>query len=281
MNKEIVLKAYSGKVKGAVHVWPRLDTSTGKLLGVRSLSEEEKRNSPRVVDITTNRKITDGTTLNLNDPVDSIDWEWLRLSGAISEDFEEGLSDNTTHYVYEPDKELDDKIAKINLKYEAVEIIRNASDDQRKEMARVIFGQNVGGFRSKELYEYMMDRAEREPKKIIAGIEDPHYKEKLFLFALIDKKTISIDAHGHYRYGDIILGTHLDSAIHWMNDNRNRDLVGRFYVELNGKAPTATSSIINEFETLNPKKKKGVKDSAGKKENAGKAAEIVSVEEEL
>lgn len=273
-EKVIVLKAMHGKQQGYLDLTPARDRVTGRLRGVKPLSQEDMRLAIRAVDGNTVRKITDGLTLNLNDETDRIDWEWIKECREISLDRYSALGDpNVLFYVDQPDREVDERISKFDTVLEAGIIVKDASQVRKAEICRYL-GFHTAGLPPKDILDYLADIAQKKPEKIIKANEDPQFKQKIFLFSLIDANIVKKDKNGIYRYGDIVLGLNVDAALVWLNDKANRDLVGRFFTKLKESGSPISTSAVDDFEQLD----KSNKDNAGSGQAGEAAIEVVNNE---
>jgi hypothetical protein len=247
----IILKAYYGRQQGPLSLNPVKDLNTGKFRGVKLLSEQKKLDAIKVIDGNTTRRISDGLTLDLSDPVDALDWDWIKENKEIVAS-EQEANDNpqALFYVYHPDKEIDVALEKFDLNYEATKLVKESTPEERRDLCRYL-GMNVDGFRDKDILEYLAGRVKSSPKTILKAAEDPNYKEKLFLQQLLDAALFKKDSNGIIKYGDIIVGLNKDAAIVWLNDSRNRELVGKLYARLYSEPSlSSTSSVIDEFESM-------------------------------
>lgn len=211
------------------------------------MSQTDALNALRFVDANTSRKISDGHVFDLNNPVDEIDWEWVKHNKEIGEDIHAAESDNhILYYIEKLDAEIDKRLAKVKVLRQAYGIIENASDQERKDLCKYL-GQDVSVFRPKDIEDYLMTKAEKTPALILKAKADPNYKTRVFLYKLVEAKKIKIDKSGIYKYGEIILGLNLDAAIYWLNDTKNRVLVGKLFSEIEGSDNVPFSNVVDDF----------------------------------
>lgn len=276
----ITLKAYYGRQQGPLYLNPVKNRTTGKLLGVKNLSPAEKLTAIKEVTADTQRKIVDGLILDLSDPVDEIDWAWIKENKEIATSEEEANNNpQALFYVYEPDREIDATLEKSDLEYEAMKLIKESTAAKRREFCMYL-GMDVDGFRDKDVEEYLVTtvKAKNGPPRILAIRNDRNFKEKLFLFRLLKSRTVTKDKNGIYKYGDILIGLNQDAAIMWLNDTKNRDIVGKLYSKLNGSAARQLGSVIDEFESHEASESgetgqpEGGENKAGSSGSAGKAS---------
>jgi len=255
MSKEkkediIILRAVYGKQQGACILTPLKDMSTGRLRGVDILSPDEERKAVKVVDSNTTRRVFDNLIINLNDPIDSVDWKWMKETREIAMTMKDAHSSpSALFYVYKPDQELDERLELKKAQRKASEVI-DYPVDRKKELLEYL-GVDASTLREKDVDDILYSRIEKKPYEILSAVQDPQFKTKIFLFRLVQNGTIRKDANGTYRYGDIILGFNEQTAIDYLNDVRNRNLVGKFYTEVYGKQmPKSQVSVVDELDSL-------------------------------
>lgn len=248
-KKKVILRSVYGKQQGPLLVCPVTDQITGQLKGVKNLSEEEKRNTVRVVSLDTFRTISDGLVLNLDNPVDLIDWEWLKETTEIALSFEEAQhSVNCLFYVEDLDLEVEKKVSKRDLVYTAMNYIKEASSYKKSEVCRLL-GQDVRYFNQLQIDDYLTSLAFETPLRITTVFEDKNSKTKLFFYALLDKKIINRGQGGVYRYEDVTLGLTEEQALYWLKDSINTDIVRQFSLLLN---PGMDENYSKPIETTRP-----------------------------
>lgn len=277
MSKEekediIILRAVYGKQQGACILTPLKDMSTGRLRGVDILTPEQERNAVKVIDENTTRRVFDNLIINLKDPVDSVDWKWMKETREIAMTMKDAHSSpSALFYVYKPDQELDERLESKRAQRKASQVIDYPVDRKRELMEYL--GVDASTLREKDIDDLLFGWIEKKPYEILSAIEDPQFKTKIFLFRLVQNGTVKKDAHGTYRYGDIIMGFNEQSAIDYLNDVRNRNLVGKFYTEVYGKTmPKAQVSVVEELQSLEERGE----DNAGGISGTGEVAPITS-----
>lgn len=232
-EKFITLKAKWGKQQGKLILYPVQDRYTGELKGIEPYTEEEKRKLKRVVTQETNRTISDGMIINLNNETDKVDWEWMKQCLEIAGDYDACYNEpRALFYVENLDQDMDKRISVSELKFNAMSYVKQSSEAERSERCRLM-GQDVRYFKSKEIYDWLMQQAESNPLKVIASYEDESAKTKLFLYRLLDHNIISKDINGMIKYGNIVLGVNEEGAVRWIQDPANRDLIVVFQQQLN------------------------------------------------
>jgi hypothetical protein len=269
-KKQFTLKAVYGKQQGTLLLSPVRDRITGRLKGVKELSEEERRKERRPVTAGTQRKISDGLTIDLNNEIDQVDWDWIKYCDEIVPSFEDAQNNpKALFYIDQPDMELEKRLERNSRRFEAEKYIRESTPEQREEIARYL-GQNISYMRPQEILDWLLSRLDTKngPADVMKSKTDPKFKTRLFLYKLMDIGKVKKNVSGMFYYGEIVLGLTADAAVNWLDDPNNRDIVGKLYIELYGGDDTVFTSVIDEFESQAKPKKAVAKDK-----KAGKAGE--------
>jgi hypothetical protein len=108
----------------------------------------------------------------------------------------------------------------------AFEYIKEASQTKKVEICRLL-GVDATTMNAKDIEDYLGDLADSTPRKVVDAFEDVLVKVKLFLYALVDKKIVTIDQHGVYQWGALILGINEASALTWLQLPANSGYVKR------------------------------------------------------
>lgn len=221
----IVLKAVYGKQQGRLLLQPARDRRTGQLLGVKKLSDEDKRKVPYFVDNTTTREITDGLTLDLSEDIARIDWEWIKHCPEIALSFDESQSSaHALFYVKNDEKEISERIKKVKLTQKALSLVaEEKSQAQWYSVARLL-GNRMDHAKPIEVEEYLYSIAQANPQKLVDAYTDKDAKAKLFLMSLRDKdyvKTIG----GVLRFGETPLGINESQAVEFIKNPMNASII--------------------------------------------------------
>lgn len=270
----ITLKAFHGKTQGPLLISPVRDRITGRLRGVIEVSEEERRKQARPVTADTQRKISDGLQLDLDNEIDKTDWAWIKENSEISLSLEDAQSNTRVlFYVDLPDKEVEERQKRRDKRFEAETIIRKSSHAERKDLCRYL-GQDLTYVSNPETegMDFLLGKLDVKggADQIINASADPKLKTKLFLFKLIDLRKITKRANGMLVYGETVIGLTVEAAVQWLDDTRNRDIVGKLFIELNAGDQATAGSVIEEFEADALKKANAEKIVGGSE--AGEAA---------
>jgi len=232
-KNKIVLKARFGKTQGPLVVCPVIDPVTRTMRGVKTLSEEDRKKEARVVDESTTRKLFDGIEFNAKNVVDTVDWSWIVYNKEVVGSRREAWQDETAlFYVDDYEEETRQKTSLRELKLEASMAVKKLSQDHKVDLMR-LFGVHAGHLEPFEITEFLYDKAENFPEQTLARIKDENVREKIFIMDLIDSKVIGRDSEtGVYLYGEMRLGTTMESLVAWMKDTQNQDLIREMKLSL-------------------------------------------------
>lgn len=249
MNNEIILRSVYGKVNQIYFIQPCPNPKTGKLPAcVKTidshedmiLSEDEiKRMNAGVVHFVPANKvfeIVDGTAFDLNDVVDKANWEAIEHCNWIAKDRYQrneqgeliidggakryGVADL---YVERPGEVTKAKVDKKQYVYRALSYIYEDSESERIKKCRVL-GRNLNTAIPADILDYLVEIAEKTPKKIIDLYEGEDWKMHLFILDAIDRGVIR-KSEGIYKYDDKMLGGTIEATITFLRDIRFKKLV--------------------------------------------------------
>lgn len=270
----IVLKAIYGKQQGPLGLCPVREGSTGGMKGVPPYTEEEKRKLARVVTPETNRQITDGMIINRKDnPIDRIDWEWIKWNKEIAPDFESAQSSpQALFYVDDPDAETEKKATALEDKFKAQQLIFGSSAERQRDIARLM-GNDLSTYSDQEVKVFLAEKADSKESKDVEKVlkafqfyNAGNGKEMLFVYRLIDKRILHRDSDGNIRYGERTIGVSDEDAFNNIRKPENVTLMRKLYLDLQSQgAAKGLSNLIGEEE-----KEKKAKEEA---EAQAKAAE--------
>lgn len=248
-NEIIVLRSVYGKVNQIYFIQPCPNPKTGKLPacvktvdshGDMILSEDEvkRMNSGLVHFIPANEvfEIVDGTTFDLSDIVDKARWEAIEYCNWIAKDRyqrdEQGnlIIDGGARrygvadlYVERPGEITKAKVDKKQYVYRALSYIYEDSESERIKKCRVL-GRNLNTAVPADILDYLIEIAEKNPKKIIDLYEGEDWKMHLFILDAVDRGVIR-KSDGIYKYDDKMLGGSIEATITFLRDVRFKKLV--------------------------------------------------------
>jgi hypothetical protein len=222
LDKIIVLK--SVYKQGKTTVQPVAD-GMGWYKGIQRLSEEDKRKLVHWAEPHNKFIIKEGTTFDLNDEAQRITWEWVKHSPCIC-----ATKDEVQHtpgaefYIHLENEEAKNNISRLELKHKATEYILK-DNAVNYPMRAELLGINMDGDSPLVIKEYLMEQADKYPEKILAVYSSKDISVKLLLLKAIKKNVIKIGIDGLYTYGSNVLGTSERSAVNWLSDENNAELV--------------------------------------------------------
>lgn len=249
MNNEIILKSVYGKVDQIYFINPCPDPKTGRLPShvkpvnandemILSEDEIDKQAQGLVHFVKASHvfEIVDGTKFDLDDVVDTAHWESIKNCNWIAKDRYEknhngdlvidgnakryGVADL---YVYRPDEITKHKISKKEIIYKASSYIYEDSDSERIKKARVL-GRDLRRASKADVLDYLITKAEKDPRKIIQLYEGEDWKMQLFLLDAVDRGVIR-KSEGLYKYDDKMLGGSLEATVTFLRDIRYRKIL--------------------------------------------------------
>lgn len=249
MNNEIILRSVYGKVMQTYFIQPCPNPRTGKLPacvktvdshGDMILSEDEikRMNAGLIHFVPANHvfEIVDGTTFNLDDVVDKANWEAIEFCNWIAKDRYQrdeqgnliidggakryGVADL---YVERPGEITKAKVDKKQYVYRALSYIYEDAEPERIKKCRVL-GRNLSTAVPADVLDYLIEIAEKTPKKIIDLYEGEDWKMHLFILDAVDRGVIR-KSDGIYKYDDKMLGGSIEATITFLRDIRFKKLV--------------------------------------------------------
>ena len=254
--KKIKFRAVLGKTQGKLTVCPAKSKVTGRLHGVKILSEDEKRVSTYFVNQDTEVSIYDGFELDLEDHIDAINWRWMKHLPELVASIEDSYSSPTAlFYIENMQKDTENRILQRGYKTRAFTYFNESSQSKRVEICRIL-GVDATSMSPIEIEDYLGELADTSSKKLVAAFEDKLIKVKLFLYALVDKRIVTVDRDGVYGWGNHILGVNEKSALEWLQIKDNASYIVRLH-DLVYPKPEATrfsgSNDLREIALPGPK----------------------------
>ena len=291
MINVIILRSAFGKVGQKYFISPCPNPKTGKLPacvktvdsnGDMILSEDEVRrmNNGEVHYVAANHVFTveDGTKFDLDDVVDKAHWEAIEYCRWIAKDrFErdpvtnELVIDGNSKkygradlYVERPGQITQARVSKKQLIFRASQYIYEDSEKERVKKAKVL-GRDLSNAIPADVLDYLIEIAEKKPKRIIDLYEGEDWKMHLFILDAIDRGVIH-KSDGIYKYNEKMLGGSIEATITFLKDIRFKKITDSIkmetYPELRPKQEVESyeDDILNEITEVTktedePKKK--------------------------
>lgn len=249
MSNEIILRSVYGKVNQTYFIQPCPNPKTGKLPdcvktvdsnGDMILSEKDidmmSRGEKHFIPANHVFQIVDGTRFNLDDIVDAANWAAIEHCNWIAKDRYErdangeliidggakryGVADL---YVERPGEITKAKISKKQLIHKASTYVYEDSESERIKKCRVL-GRSLNNANPADVLDYLIDKAEKDPHKIIQLYEGEDWKMHLFIMDAVDRGVLR-KSEGLYKYDDKILGGSLEATIVLLRDIKYKTLL--------------------------------------------------------
>lgn len=126
-------------------------------------------------------------------------------------------------YVERPGEITKAKVDKKQYVYRALSYIYEDSESERIKKCRVL-GRNLNKAIPADILDYLVETAEKSPKKIIDLYEGEDWKMHLFILDAIDRGVIR-KRDNIYHYDDKMLGGSIEATITFLRDIRFKKLV--------------------------------------------------------
>ena len=254
MNNEIILRSAYGKVNQTYFIQPCPNPRTGRfpdcvrlVKGDASkgptemiLSEDDidrmNRGEAHFIPADAVFEIVDGTRFDLDDPIDAAKWAAIEHCNWIAKDrFQRDAEGNLVIdgnarkygvadlYVERPGEITKFKMDKKQIVFKAMQYIYEDSEAERIKKCRVL-GRNLSTAIPADILDYLIEIAERDPRKIINLYEGEDWKMQLFILDAIDRGVIR-KADGIYKYDDKMLGGSMEATVTFLRDIRYKKLL--------------------------------------------------------
>jgi len=237
MDNLIVFKAYSKKRQTPVKLSP-LEDKTGKLFTGQGkygyfelLTEEEKRALPYIVTHDTIVSLLPGDSLNLSDPVDSINWEWVKKHPYIALDEETGLSSrDAVLFVEDLERSAELAVRKDKTVTIAKAKIYSASNARKILLAKALGNVAADSLSTAMLEEYLIEKAILSPAIIVKYLDEKN-KSLVEAKAFIEELKLNnllIRYAGSWKYGGkdgVTVGSTDENTIEYIGDKKNAEQV--------------------------------------------------------
>jgi hypothetical protein len=261
---------------GKTTVQPVRDPMSGWYKGIKRLSENDKRDLRFWAEPNTKFTLKEGVILDLNKEEHRVIWEWLKFQPCLAMSYEQCQArPEAEFYVHLQHKEAEKSISRKKIKFQAMKYI--TEDNASNYPLRVkLLGINMDGEDPVVIENFLLERAESEPSKVIKLYEDKLLSLRMLLMEAVEKRKVIIEPSGAYRYGNMFLGMNEDSALDWMNSTENKSVVRLLEEEVNPEY--FREEVVEEEEeddfpidiTTSPKVEEPVEKPVAKKTTAKK-----------
>jgi hypothetical protein len=239
---------------GKTIVQPVKDPLSGWYKGIPRLSENDKRDLRFWAEPTSKFVLKEGVTLDLNKEEHRVIWDWIKYQPCMAMSYDECQKrPEAEFYVYLKHKEAVKSVSRKKIKYKALQYISN--DNPTNYPLRVkLLGINMDGEDPIVIEDFLLERAEHEPEKIIKLYEDKNIALRMLLMEAVEKRKVLIEPSGAYRYGTIFMGMTEDSVIDWMNSSENASVVRLLEEDVNPKKFKEDNNESTENKSKESKK---------------------------
>lgn len=231
-------------------------------------------------------EIVDGTKFDLTDTVDAANWEAIKYCNWIAKDrYEKDANGDyvidggakkygtADLYVERPGEMTKVRVNKKMLVHKACAYIYEDPNRERIKKCKVL-GRDLHNAIEADIIDYLVDIAEKNPKKIIDLYEGEDWKMQLFVLDAVDRGVIR-KSDGIFKYDDKMLGGSMEATIITLRDVRYKQLLASIKRETYPEFLDQRSiDAIKEGETSGiphyekpedtPQPTKTAKDKAGK-----------------
>lgn len=291
MGNEIIIRSVYGKVNQTYFIQPCPNPKTGKLPacvktvdsnGDMILSEDDidqmSRGLKHFVPADHVFAIVDGTVFDLDDLIDRTNWQAIEYCNWIAKDrYERDSAGNliidggarrygvADLYVERPGEIAKAKVDKKFLIHRACDYVYNDSEIDRIKKCRVL-GRNLSNAIPADILDFLIDKAEKDPKQIIDLYEGEDWKKQLFILDAIDRGVIR-KSEGIYKYDDKMLGATMEATVAFLKDLRYKAILDSIkretYPELLPKKEI--EELQNTMESGTPYAQESAPTTKGKK----------------
>ncbi len=210
---------------GKTTVQPVRDPLSGWYKGILRLSENDKRDLRFWAEPDTKFILKEGVNLDLNREEHKVIWEWLKYQPCLAMSYEECQSrPSAEFYVHLQHKEAVKSVGRKKIKYQAMKYI--TEDNSSNYPLRVkLLGINMDGEDPVVIENFLLERAEQDPERVIKLYEDRFLSLRMLLMEAVERRKVLIEPSGAYRYGNMFMGMTEESALDWMNTSENKSVV--------------------------------------------------------
>jgi hypothetical protein len=230
-DKLIEIKSiYKG---GKTTVQPVRDPLSGWYKGVQRLSENDKRSLNVWADPDTKFTLKEGVVLDLNKEEHRVIWNWVKFQPCLAMSYDECQQrPEAEFYVHLQHKEALESVSRKKLKFQAMKYI--TEDNSSNYPLRVkLLGINMDGEDPVVIEDFLLERADVEPERIIKLYVDKFLSLRMLLINAIAKRKVIIEPSGAYRYGNMFLGMTEESALDWLSSPENKSVQRLLEEEVN------------------------------------------------
>jgi len=248
LTEMVVFRAGDNKHQQPVKVSPCEDASSGRVFTGQgdgyydSLSEEDKRHLPYIVEPSLVITINDGKVLRPTSNADRENWRWIQLHPYISmTKASMSSSRQAVYYIENRKAEAEKRVQSAKAKDKARYLIQfDLSFDKQVRVAKAIGHPAPSSFSPAELQDYLLNQTETMAAAIIDAC-DPKNTEQtgtLITFHDLVKYRVIEKKRGGLYFGDTFVGHNELKVTQFLKDTRHVEIVAAMLAILEEKKAT-------------------------------------------
>lgn len=218
------------KTAGKHTVQPAFNPATNWWAGVDRLTDRDKEGLPYYVTVgktgaeshlNTKIALKDGFIIDLNDPVDAINWKWLKHCPEIAMSYAQAQSSKALFYVHIEGREAELTNSKTEKMFEAMRLVMEDPTTNYENRA-LLLNMDMEGEKPAVIKEFLLEKAKKDPESILRVYRSKSMKINLLYLKAKKANKIIVDSRDNVvRYGQTILGVSDDSAIAYLLNNED------------------------------------------------------------
>lgn len=200
--------------------------TANQMLGLEPLTEEQRIKYPYVINPNTVYKFNHNYVFDLNNPEDEQLLKFLLLvEPKVAPSLSEFRKGKHTHYIEDNIKEAETVVKNVNIMYEALKHIKEASFERVKDIARYFnysrknFSIDVRAASTDEIYGALYKICESEPDEIIRCFTR-EMQDEMLIVKMIEMGVITQKGSDFYD-GQDYLGSSMNATIEFIRKKEN------------------------------------------------------------
>lgn len=234
----ITLRSIWSKDRKA-YVEPVKNPKDGWYKGVDRLSEAEKAKRKVWIDPEKAKyTLVHGTTFDLNQDHDKINWEWIQYCKEVAHSFEEAQSSkDALFYIDSEDREDQKGLDNDKLLFKAMSYVNDDTNEQLFFRSRLL-GFNMDGEKPNAVRKFLFSMAKNieTAGKVIHVYESNAMSVQLLFMRARDKDIIK-HTNGIFIYGKLPIGVSEEAAVAYLSDPLQRELALEISAMVDGRTP--------------------------------------------
>lgn len=233
----ITLRAFRPRTQQKITLRPCEDR-TGKVFTGQgehgyweTLSEEEKKRLVPLITPETAISVTDGTVLNLSNPIDKANWEWMKKHPYIKLKKDGSFNRDAVFYVDDPVNDAQVRVESTAKIDKARYMVRETSQEKQVFAAEVLGLTSAKSMTPSQVTDWLLSKANEAPVTVMEAINpsnEKRAKATVWFNKAVQWNVIERGRDSIYRFGGdkgTALGYDQDSAIDFLIDPANSEIV--------------------------------------------------------